>query len=123
MPDGARFNIGRSLFTIVRMTDTASQADIESFIARWQASQAAERANYQLFLSELCDMLGVARPEPAGQDDARNAYIFERAVTFQNGDGTTSTGRIDLYKRGSFVNTGSFSPAVHHMFDTLQRYC
>ena len=85
------------------MTDTASQADIEQFITRWQASQAAERANYQLFLSELCDVLNVARPEPAGQDDAQNAYVFERAVTFQNGDGTTSTGRIDLYKRGSFV--------------------
>ena len=103
MPDAARFNIGRSLFTIGRMTDTASQADIESFITRWQASQAAERANYQLFLSELCDVLGVARPEPAGRDDAQNAYVFERAVTFQNGDGTTSTGRIDLYKRGAFV--------------------
>ena len=95
MPDAARFNIGRSLFTIGRMTDTASQADIESFITRWQASQAAERANYQLFLSELCDVLGVARPEPAGQDDAQNAYVFERAVMFQNGDGTTSTGHID----------------------------
>jgi hypothetical protein len=25
------------------------------FIARWEKSGAAERANYQLFLSELCD--------------------------------------------------------------------
>jgi hypothetical protein len=25
------------------------------FIARWQQSSAAERANYALFLSELCD--------------------------------------------------------------------
>jgi hypothetical protein len=39
----------------------------------------------------LCDVLNVARPEPAGQDDAQNAYVFERAVTFQNGDGTQST--------------------------------
>jgi hypothetical protein len=28
------------------------------FIARWRSSGAAERANYQLFLSELCDVLG-----------------------------------------------------------------
>ncbi len=81
----------------------ASLPEIENFIARWQASQAAERANCQLFVSELCDVLHVARPEPAGGDDARNAYVFERAVTFNNPDGTTSAGRIDLYKRGCFV--------------------
>jgi hypothetical protein len=34
---------------------------------------------------------------------SRNAYVFERSVHFQNGDGTTSIGRIDLYKRGCFV--------------------
>ncbi len=28
---------------------------IESFISRWENSGAAERANYQMFLSELCD--------------------------------------------------------------------
>jgi hypothetical protein len=39
--------------------------DIQRFIARWQASGAAERANYQLFLSELCDMLDAPRPDPA----------------------------------------------------------
>jgi len=32
------------------------------FIRRWGNSGAAERANYQLFLSELCDLLGVPRP-------------------------------------------------------------
>ncbi len=36
-------------------------------------------------------------------DDAHNAYVFERAVTFLHSDGTTSAGRIDLYCRGSFV--------------------
>lgn len=30
---------------------------IESFISRWENSGAAERANYQMFLSELCDIL------------------------------------------------------------------
>jgi hypothetical protein len=80
----------------MRVPDTqTSPTEIEQFSTRWQA---AERANYQLFLSELCDVLNVARPEPAGQDDAQNAYVFERAVTFQNGDGTQSTGRIDLFE-------------------------
>ena len=32
-----------------------------------------------------------------GVDDAQNDYVFERVVTFQNGDGTTSAGRIDLW--------------------------
>ena len=54
---------------------------VDAFIARWVASGAAERANYQLFLSELADVLGVPRPEPSVPDDRTNAYVFERAVT------------------------------------------
>ena len=77
--------------------------DAESFIQRWQSSGAAERANYQLFLSELCDLLGVARPDPSKSDDEENAYVFERSVTFHHPDGSTSTGRVDLYKRGCFI--------------------
>ena len=73
------------------------------FIRRWESPGAAERANYQLFLSELCDVLSVPRPEPSVADDSRNHYVFERAVHFHNGDGTTSFGRIDLYKKGCFV--------------------
>lgn len=83
--------------------DAKPSIDIESFIARWAASGAAERANYQSFLKELCDVLGVSHPEPTLPDDSKNAYVFERAVTFINGDGSTSIGRIDLYKRGCFV--------------------
>ena len=81
-----------------------SARDIAFFVARWSASGAAERANYQLFLSELCDLLGVARPDPTKPEDAENAYVFERSVTFHHPDGSTSTGRIDLYKRGCFVS-------------------
>jgi len=73
------------------------------FIQRWAASGAAERANCQSFLSELCDLIGVPRPEPTKPDVAENACVFERDVTFQNPDGSTSIGRIDLYKRGCFV--------------------
>ena len=80
-----------------------SVCDTAGFVARWGSSGAAERANYQLFLSELCDLLGVPRPDPTRPDDADNAYVFERSVTFHHPDGTTSTGRIDLYKRGCYV--------------------
>jgi hypothetical protein len=85
------------------MTDNASANSIKDFIRRWEASGAAERANFQSFLNELCVVLDVPRPDPAQQDDNRNEYVFERAVTFNNGDGSTSPGRIDLYKRGCFV--------------------
>jgi hypothetical protein len=71
----------------------------EAFIARWQQSGAAERANYQLFLSELCDLLDVERPQPTTTDESANAYVFEKSVPLPHG----TTGRIDLYKRGFFV--------------------
>ncbi len=77
--------------------------NVKHFIDRWKNSGAAERANYQLFLSELCDVLGVPRPDPTKPDDDENVYVFERSVTFNHADGSTSTGRIDLYKRGCFV--------------------
>ncbi len=75
----------------------ASREDIEAFVTRWKASGAAELANGQLFLAELCELLDTPRPDPATPENADNAYVFERAVTFNNGDGTTSPGRIDLY--------------------------
>ena len=76
---------------------------VEAFIERWQRSAASERANYQLFLSELCDILNVPRPNPAGPDHSKNAYVFERGVVFHHADGSQTTGSIDLYKRESFV--------------------
>jgi len=86
------------------MADPAvSTSTIDGFFRRWEASGAAERANYSMFLNELCDRLDVARPDPAGPDDEKNAYVFERAVPFPNPDGSTTVKRIDLYKRDCFV--------------------
>ncbi|MGJ8723300.1 MAG: class I SAM-dependent DNA methyltransferase [Roseibacillus sp.] len=78
-------------------------ADIESFITRWQNSGAAERSNYALFLSELCDLLGVDRPEPSVEDNQHNAYVIDRAFTRTEKDGHTAPVYLDLYKRGHFV--------------------
>jgi hypothetical protein len=79
-------------------------AEVEAFIARWSAGDGGqERANYALFLTELCDLIGAPRPDQASHDATANAYAFERAVTFREPDGSTSLGRIDLYKRGCFV--------------------
>jgi hypothetical protein len=77
--------------------------DTSTFIARWKKSGASERANYQLFLTQLCDLIGVPVPDPSQDDPEKDLYVFEKAVTFKNGDGTTSSGRIDLYKKGCFV--------------------
>jgi len=76
------------------MSDTRKEVGI--FIDRWEKSGAAERANCQSFLSELCTLLDVPPPEPTTPDTNLNAYVFERDVTFHHGDGSTSTGRIDL---------------------------
>ncbi|THD10145.1 class I SAM-dependent DNA methyltransferase [Metallibacterium scheffleri] len=76
---------------------------IDQFIDRWQRASGRERANYQLFLGELAQLLDVPRPEPALDDDRDNAYVYERRVVFRHGDGTESYGYIDLYRRGSFV--------------------
>ena len=82
-----------------RRPHTTMTDDIQRFITRWQASGAAERANYQLFLSELCDMLNTPRPGPTTSDEASNAYVFEKSVPLPHG----AAGRIDLYRRGCFV--------------------
>jgi hypothetical protein len=81
--------------------DRPRTADVPAFISRWTGSGGAERANYVMFLTEFCSILGVEPPHPAGSGN--EAYVFERAVTFHHPDGSTSTGRIDLYKRGCFV--------------------
>ena len=89
----------------------ATQADIQAFIDRWHGSGAAERANYQLFLAELCDVIGVAHPQPASQDPHENAYVFEKRVPSAHG----TTNFIDLYKRSCFVleaKQGSDKPAA-----------
>jgi hypothetical protein len=72
------------------------------FEARWKPAGGAERANYGLFLQDLCDLLGVPRPDPTTDNPAQDSYVLERVVQFNDGQ-KKSTGRIDLYKRGCFV--------------------
>ncbi len=98
-----------------------SFSPIESFISRWQKSGAAERANYQMFLSELCDILEVPRPDPTSPDPAKNLYVFDRAITRVNPDGTTSTNYIDLYKARHFVNETKQGSSVEASPDELAK--
>jgi hypothetical protein len=80
------------------------------FLTRWQASGGAERANYGLFLNDLTALLGVPPPDAVTDDPARDAYVLEKPVTFNDGAGKKSTGRIDLYKRGCFVPPNAPTP-------------
>ena len=80
-----------------------SETAIEAFIHRWSRAGGSERANYQLFLTELCTLLELPMPEPAGDDTRDNAYVFERRVVMPQPDGSSNNGFIDLYRRGCFV--------------------
>lgn len=84
-------------------TQTPPPPNLRAFLGRWQASGGAERSNYALFLAELCDLLGVARPEPVVPDESKNHYVFDRAITATRPDGSKAPNFIDLYKRGHFV--------------------
>ncbi len=72
----------------------------DRFIARWRDSSASERSNYQMFLSELAELIGQPRPDPARGVPELDGYCFDRPVPFR---GAGTTGFIDLYKRGCFV--------------------
>ena len=74
-------------------------SNVRDFIERWSASGAAERASYQLFLTELCDVIGVEHPRPATEFPHENSYVFEKRIPSAHG----TANFIDLYKRDCFV--------------------
>ena len=83
--------------------DGIGAAQVDAFIDRWEKSGGSELANFQMFAAELCDLLGVAKPDPSEAQNEYNDYTFERRIDFKHDDGSTSPGRIDLYRRGCFV--------------------
>jgi hypothetical protein len=77
--------------------------DLNLFLDRWLNQEGgAERANYQAFLVELTQVLGVPLPDPAQATTELNDYVFERAVRAA-GPENTAPKRIDLYKRNCFL--------------------
>ncbi len=86
------------------MNNPVAASDVDTFIVRWRANEGgAERANFPLFLTELCRLIDVPVPDPADATHDRNDYVFERAVRLQDIGGVQRNGRIDLYRRGCFV--------------------
>ncbi len=83
-----------------------TDAHADAFIQRWQGKDGSEKANFQLFLGELCELLGVEKPQPAHADNTLNAYVFERRIDLVKVDHRSNTGFIDLYRRDCFVLEG-----------------
>jgi hypothetical protein len=77
----------------------ATPEEVQAFVQRWQGVTASELATAQSFVMALCSLLEVPAPHPTPEQE----YMFERPVTFTHGDGSTSAGRIDCYRRGHFV--------------------
>src|ERR1700756_432671 len=73
------------------MGQTENTEAVEAFIRRWQGREGGqERANYVSFLNELIALLELPPPDPAG-------------ATHEHKDEGDSHGRIDLYRKNSFV--------------------
>ncbi len=72
---------------------------LRALAERWANVPAAERANYQLYIIEFCNALGVTPPQPRG-----SGYEFEFPVTATDRrTGRDTSNFIDLYRRGCFI--------------------
>ncbi len=72
---------------------------LRALAEKWDAVPAAERANFQSYATELCDALGVTRPQPRN-----SGYEFEFPVTTTDRrTGKDTANFIDLYRREHFI--------------------
>ena len=72
-------------------SSSTTRTPADTFIERWSRAEASERANAQLFLSELSDLLEVPRPSNTHAD----GYTFEFPVKIPLRDGSLGDGRIE----------------------------
>lgn len=54
---------------------------VDRFITRWSKASGSERANCQLFVTELCAMLGLPQPDPASDDTGLTPDLTTRIRT------------------------------------------
>jgi hypothetical protein len=87
------------------MGETKNSEAVEAFIRRLGREGEQERDNYVSFLNELIALLELPPPDPAAATHEHNDYVFERGVKKHKDEGD-SHGRIDLYKKNSFVLKG-----------------
>jgi hypothetical protein len=93
---------------------------LEKLIADIKPSGGSEMSNYQLFVERLTGALGLPQPEFAREETRFNDYVFERNVTFRHPNGTSSTGRIDCYKKGCFILEAKQSAKRQHAVESEQ---
>ncbi|MBI5549135.1 MAG: hypothetical protein HY901_35060 [Deltaproteobacteria bacterium] len=93
--------------------------DLAQFTKEWASSSGSERASFQHFLLDLCDVLGVARPAKPTGDPTKDHYTFEHDAKMPLEGGAVSLGRMDLYKQGCFIleakqgsNQGDKKPGI-----------
>lgn len=75
----------------------------ESFIQRWPKASGSERANCQLFVTELCALVDLPQPDLASEDNRGKTCVFGRRVMLAHGGGSQTLGFIDCCRRGNFV--------------------
>lgn len=76
---------------------------VDDLIAKWQnTAGGAETSNFQSFITDLCEVLGQPRPDPA-QKGRLGSYEYEASIPGGSFRSLKGTGSIDLYKRGHFV--------------------
>jgi hypothetical protein len=74
-----------------------------AFITKWSGTKGgAERANYVSFFHDLCDMLAIAKPEPAVGGEL-GSYQFDGLLPGGSNRTPGGNGWADLYKEGCFV--------------------
>jgi len=93
---------------------------LEKLVGDVTSSGGSEMSNYQLFVERLTGALGLPQPEFAREETRFNDYVFERNVTFRHPNGTSSTGRIDCYKRGCFILEAKQSAKRQQSMETEQ---
>lgn len=93
---------------------------LEKLVGDVKPSGGSEMSNYQLFVERLTGALGLPQPEFAREETRFNDYVFERNVTFRHPNGTSSTGRIDCYKRGCFILEAKQSAKRQQALETEQ---
>ena len=76
--------------------------NLDQLLAKWLGTEGgAERANYQMFLTELTVSLGL--PSPNAKGAGLGDYEFEAPVKSEAIYDNKGTKRIDLYKRDAFI--------------------
>jgi hypothetical protein len=65
-------------------------AATQAFLSRWSGTDSSELANYQLFLTELIELLDLPRPEPAGAEAAAARRRAHAGINPRSHSGTAA---------------------------------